>query len=108
MAELLLDYLSNNLPPFELSKFKKLKNEIYKDYTGRPAMAQSRILNYDRKYVTFWYDRHEDEKQVEETLHVYDFIKRLINIFLIKILKSLDIMGYTPKNTNNQKNYLNY
>lgn len=30
--KLLLDYLSNNLPPFELSKFKKLKNEIYKDY----------------------------------------------------------------------------
>lgn len=30
--KLLLDYLSNNLPSSELSKFKKLKNEIYQEY----------------------------------------------------------------------------
>ena len=41
-------------------------------------MAQSRILNYDGDYVTFWYDRHEDGKRVEETVPVYEFIKRLI------------------------------
>lgn len=41
-------------------------------------MAQSRILNYDGEYVTFWYNRHEDGKRVEETIHVYEFIKRLI------------------------------
>ena len=41
-------------------------------------MAQSRILNYNSKYVTFWYDRHEDNQRVEETIHAYDFIKRLI------------------------------
>lgn len=102
--KLLLDYLANNLPPHELPRFKKLKNQIYKDYnngfyvyakpdnissikqtinyvvryTGRPAMAQSRIINYDGEYVTFWYDRHEDGKRVEETLHVYEFIKKLI------------------------------
>ena len=47
-------------------------------YSGKPAMAQSRILNYDGEYVTFWYDRHEDNQRVEETIHAYDFIKRLI------------------------------
>lgn len=47
-------------------------------YSGRPAMAQSRIINYDGEFVTFWYERHEDNKRVEETIHVYDFIKRLI------------------------------
>lgn len=41
-------------------------------------MAQSRILNYDGDYVTFYYERHEDGKRIEETIHVFDFIKKLI------------------------------
>lgn len=89
---------------FGKQKFKNLKNHIYKTssngfyvhapkiksrdikstvkyvirYSGKPAMAQSRILNYDGEYVTFWYDRHEDGRRVEESIHAYDFIKRLI------------------------------
>ena len=47
-------------------------------YTGRPAMAQSRILNYDGQTVTFWYKRHEDDKKVIESISAFDFIKRLI------------------------------
>jgi hypothetical protein len=47
-------------------------------YTGRPAMAQSRILDYDGQFVTFYYDRHEDNQRVTEKIHVFDFIKRLI------------------------------
>jgi len=47
-------------------------------YTGRPAMAESRILSYDGEFVTFFYERHEDGVRVEETIHVYEFIKRLI------------------------------
>ena len=68
--KLLLDYLSSHLPSYELPKFKRLKNEIYKEYnngfyvyakpdnissitqtinyvvryTGRPAMAQISIV----------------------------------------------------------------
>lgn len=102
--KLLLSYLSQNLSPSDLQTFKKLKNFLYSKYdngfyvyakpddissiklavdyvvryTGRPAMAQSRILNYDGKYVTFYYERHEDNKRIEETLHVFDFIKKLI------------------------------
>lgn len=102
--KLLLSYLSENLLPSQLNSFKKLKNFLYSNYdngfyvyakpndissiklavdyvvryTGRPAMAQSRILNYDGEYVTFYYERHEDNKRVEETLHVFDFIKKLI------------------------------
>lgn len=82
--KLILDYLLNNLPPHEIAKFKKIKNELYKNYengfyvyakpdnissikqtinyvvryTGRPAMAQSRILDYDGTYVTYYYERH--------------------------------------------------
>lgn len=102
--KLLLDYLGEHLPTSELPRFKKLKNEIYKEYkngfyvyakpdnitsisqtinyvvryTGRPAMAQSRILDYDGTYVKYYYERHEDGQRVEETIHAYEFIKRLI------------------------------
>ena len=91
-------------PYFEKNFFKSLKNHIYQTsskgfyvhapkvlarnikstikyvirYSGKPAMAQSRIIDYDGEYVTFWYDRHEDNKRVTEKIHVYDFIKRLI------------------------------
>jgi len=47
-------------------------------YTGRPVMAQSRILNYDGQSVTFFYERHEDHQRIEETVSAFDFIKRLI------------------------------
>ena len=89
---------------FGKDKFKSFKNHIYKTsikgfyvhapkiqardikatikyvirYSGRPTMAQSRIINYDGEFVTFWYQRHEDNVRVEETIHVYEFIKRLI------------------------------
>jgi len=47
-------------------------------YLSRPVMAQSRIIDYDGTYVTFWYQRHEDDKIVIEKLHAFGFIKRLI------------------------------
>lgn len=64
---------------------KKNKKQSTKDmveyvvrYSGKPAMAESRIIDYDGTYVTFWYQRHEDNKIVKEKIHVYDFFKRLI------------------------------
>jgi len=47
-------------------------------YSNKPAMAESRILDYDGSFVTFWYQRHEDNKIVVEHIRVYDFIKRII------------------------------
>lgn len=64
---------------------KKNKKQSTKDmveyvvrYSGKPAMAESRIIDYDGTYVTFWYQRHEDNKIVKEKIHVYEFFKRLI------------------------------
>lgn len=54
-------------------------------YIGRPAMAQSRITDYDGKNVTLRYQRHEDNKKVSATLSVFDFIKRLFT-FLNNLL----------------------
>lgn len=102
--KLLLSYLSEKLFSSEFKSFKKLKNYLYSNYTngfyvyakpdnissikamveyvvrytGRPAMAQSRILDYDGTYVIFYYERHEDGKRIKEKIHVFDFIKRLI------------------------------
>lgn len=121
--KLLLDYLNKHLPTSELPRFKKLKNEIYNEYkngfyvyakpdnissinqtinyvvryTGRPAMAQSRILDYDGTYVKYYYERHEDGKRVEEIIHAYEFIKRLIKHIPDKNFKVVRYYGLYAK-----------
>ena len=41
-------------------------------------MAESRIIDYDGNYVTFWYQRHEDNLIVIEKIHAFEFISRII------------------------------
>ena len=128
--KLLLDYLQNNLPANELPKFKQLKNQIYKEYnngfyvyakpdnissinqtinyvvryTGRPAMAQSRIIDYDGTYVTYYYERHEDGKRIEEKIHAYEFIKKLIMHIPDKNFKVVRYYGiYEKKHKHSDK-----
>lgn len=62
------------------SKFKTIDRLIkyVTRYVSRPVMAESRILDYDRTYVTFWYQRHTDNKIVIEKIHAYEFISRII------------------------------
>ena len=47
-------------------------------YAGRPVLAQSRIKDYDGKSVTFTYTPHGSDELAEETVSVFEFIKRLI------------------------------
>lgn len=47
-------------------------------YLGRPVIATSRIDSYDGDFVTFHYNKHEDNSFVRETIPVLDFIKLLI------------------------------
>ena len=128
--KLLLDYIQNNLPANELPKFKQLKNQIYKEYnngfyvyakpdnissinqtinyvvryTGRPAMAQSRIIDYDGTYVTYYYERHEDGKRIEEKIHAYEFIKKLIMHIPDKNFKVVRYYGiYAKKHKHSDK-----
>lgn len=62
------------------NKFKSLNNLLSYvcRYLARPVMAESRILDYDGNFVTFWYQRHEDDIIVIEKVHAYEFIQRLI------------------------------
>ena len=63
-----------------ISKFKDVKGLILYvcRYLARPVMAESRILDYDGNFVTFWYQRHDDDKIVIEKVTAIQFIKRLI------------------------------
>lgn len=127
--KLILDYLSYHLPAFELPNFKKIKNLLYNDYknvfyvyakpdnitsiqqtinyvvryTGRPAMAQSRITNYDGTYVSYYYERHEDGKRIDVTVHVYEFIKNLIKLIPDKNFKVVRYYGIYSKEHKHSK-----
>ena len=37
-------------------------------YLGRPVIATSRIDKYDGELVTFHYNRHEDDKYIQEKI----------------------------------------
>lgn len=70
-------------------------------------MAQSRILDYDGEFVTFYYDRHEDNKRVTEKLHAFDFIKRLIVHIPDEQFKMIRYYGlYAKKYIHSSKLYL--
>ncbi len=76
-------------------------------YTGRPAMAQSRILDYDGTFVTFFYDRHEDNQRVTEKNHVFEFFKRLIIHIPDEQFKMIRHYGpYAKKYKHSSKLYL--
>ena len=93
---------------------KKEKHSIAKNsidyivrYTGKPAMAQSRILDYDGNLVTFYYDRHEDGQRVTEKLNAIDFIKRLIVHIPDEQFKMVRYYGlYAKKHKHSSKLFL--
>lgn len=62
-------------------------------YLGRPVSSTSRIDLYDGDFVTFHYSRHEDDKYVEETIPVMEFIQRLIRHIPEKYYKMIRYGG---------------
>ena len=91
-------------------------------YTGRPPMAESRILNVDYKndLITYFYEPHEDDHlpenektgPVEVTEHIYEFIKKLIIHIPEHQFKTIRYYGlYSSKGRTlipNYKKKLNY
>ena len=63
-------------------------------YCSRPAMAESRIINYDGSSVTFCYNDHKDEKYHEITDTPFNFITRLLRHLLPKYFKSIRSYGF--------------
>lgn len=67
-------------------------------------MAQSHIIHYDGQQVTFWYQHHEDNQRVTETISAIDFIKRLIIHIHDEQFKTVRYYGlYAKKYTHHSK-----
>ncbi len=66
-------------------------------YLGRPVIAASRIDYYDGQFVTFHYNRHEDNKLITETVSAVDFIKKLIIHISEKHFKLIRYYGIYDK-----------
>ena len=142
--KVLLDMLENDIGK---NNFKRIKNQVYLNhkegfyvyappskykkytdlikyvcrYVARPVMAESRILDYDGHFVTFWYQRHNDDLIIVEKVTVYEFIKRIIihipesNYKQIRFYGAyhnstkikIDINAYISKEKNKIKNIFN-
>uniref|UniRef100_UPI00374E88C2 IS91 family transposase n=1 Tax=Clostridium butyricum TaxID=1492 RepID=UPI00374E88C2 len=112
-------------------RMRALKNKLYKDndkgfyvhakteiksakiaakyvgrHVGRPAIAESRILYYDGKSVTYKYNRHEDNKEIIEKVHVYEFIKKLIIHIPEKNFKMIRYFGIYSRTKKGQNNFI--
>ena len=72
-------------------------------YLGRPVIATSRIDHYDGKLVTFHYNRHEDDRYVQETIPAIDFIKRLIPHIPEKHFKMIRYGGLYARHRDSDK-----
>ena len=77
-------------------KFNSIENLItyLTRYCSRPAMAESRIINYDGSSVTFCYNDHKDEEYHEITDNPFNFITRLLRHLLPKYFKSIRSYGF--------------
>ncbi|MCI5493245.1 MAG: transposase [Lachnospiraceae bacterium] len=75
-------------------------------YLGRPVIATSRIDRYDEasETVTFHYNRHEDDKYIQETIPALDFIKRLIRHIPEKHFKMIRYGGLYARHRKIDKN----
>jgi len=90
-------------PPNKHTDVRKALDYVLR-YLGRPAMAQSRISNYDGKSVTFWYQRHEDNKLMTVTISAIEFIKLLIIHIPDRQFKMVRYYGiYAKKHKNHSK-----
>lgn len=68
-------------------------------YCSRPAMAESRIINYDGNNVTFCYLDHTNEEYHEETNSAFEFITKLLRHLLPENFKSIRSYGFYNKSS---------
>lgn len=68
-------------------------------YTGKPVMAESRIIKLENDYITYWYQDHKTGKRVEVTEHVFQFIAKIIKHIPNENFKMVRYYGiYAAKN----------
>ncbi len=91
-------YVNNRLED-DGYKFKSIEDLIryLTRYCSRPAMAETRIINYDGENVTFFYKDHKEEKYHEVTVSAFEFITKLLCRLLPTGFKSIRSYGFYNK-----------
>lgn len=83
----------------EPKTFPTLKDgiEYIARYCGRPCISENRIIKYDGKNVTFWYNAHEDESYHEVTVTAYEFITMILRHLVPYQFKTIRSYGFYRK-----------
>lgn len=63
-------------------------------YLARPVIAEYRLVEYDGKNVTFWYNDHKSEQREYCTLPVEEFIGRLVTHIPLKHFQMVRRYGF--------------
>ena len=121
--KILLDLLEKDIGK---QNFRKTKNQIYSTYDngfyvrakknefpnskkatsyilrycGRPCFASYRIIDIQDDFISFWYQRHEDDKFVVEKIHIFEFIARLIKHIPEPQFKMIRYYGFYSSHKN--------
>lgn len=93
-------YVNNKLEDdgYKFNSIEKLIRYLTR-YCSRPAMAESRIINYDGKNVTFYYSDHTNEEYREEVNSAFEFITKLLRHLLSENFKSIRSYGFYNKSS---------
>lgn len=83
----------------ESKKFNSLKEgiEYVARYSGRCAISENRIVDYDGESVTFCYNAHEDDSYHEVTVTAQDFILLLLRHLVPSQFKIIRYYGFYRK-----------
>ncbi len=68
-------------------------------YMASPPISVNRILSYDGKMVTYWYNDHETKARKEETIDVMTFMGRMIQHILPKGFQRIRYYGLQATKT---------
>lgn len=83
----------------EFPNSKKATSYILR-YCGRPCFASYRIIDIQDDFISFWYQRHEDDKFVVEKIHIFEFIARLIRHIPEPQFKMIRYYGFYSSHKN--------
>ena len=83
----------------EKKEFKNLKDgiEYVTRYCGRIPISENRIINYNRKNITFSYNDHKDNKYKEITVTAKQFIFMLLKHIIPTQFKIIRYYGFYRK-----------
>ena len=68
-------------------------------YVASPPIAVRRIINYDFKTVTYWYNDHETKAKKTETVDVFTFIGRMVQHIMPKWFQRVRYYGLEASKT---------